>query len=116
MVSSLIDEDTRRWKADSVKALFLPFEAETILHIPLSYSLPDDKIVWVGNKQGVFSVKSAYHLAIPIVDKVERSESSNGDHRTLLWKNMWQLKIPPKVRIFLESMYEWPTNPSESGK
>ena len=116
MVSSLIDEDTRRWKADSVKALFLPFEAETILHIPLSYSLPDDKIVWVGNKRGVFSVKSAYHLAIPIVDKVERSESSNGDYRTLLWKNMWQLKIPPKVRIFLESMYEWPTNPSESGK
>ncbi|KAK9989340.1 hypothetical protein SO802_029579 [Lithocarpus litseifolius] len=53
MVSSLIDEDTRRWKTDLGQALFLPFEADTILQIPLSYSLSDDKIVWVGNKRDV---------------------------------------------------------------
>ena len=45
MVSSLIDEDTRRWKTDLVQALFLPFEADTILQIPLSCSLPNNKIV-----------------------------------------------------------------------
>ena len=100
MVSSLIDEDTSRWKIDLVQALFLPFEANTILQIPLSYSLPDDKIVWIGNKRGVFLVKSAYYVAIPLVDKIERGESSNGDYKTLLWKKMWQLKIPSKVRIF----------------
>ena len=54
MVSSLIDEDTKRWKAGLIRATFLPVEAETILSIPLSYSLPDDSIVWVGNKQGFF--------------------------------------------------------------
>ena len=53
MVSSLIDVDMKRWKAGLIRATFLPFEAETILSIPLSYSLPDDSIVWVGNKQGL---------------------------------------------------------------
>ena len=52
MVSDLIDEDSKRWKVDTLKSLFLPFEVERILNIPLSYSLPEDKIIWVGNKRG----------------------------------------------------------------
>ena len=54
MVSALIDEATKRWKVDTLKSLFLPFEVETILNIPLNYNLPEDKIIWVGNKKGVF--------------------------------------------------------------
>ena len=45
MVSTLIDFDSRRWKVDLVKSLFLPFEARTILNIPISYNLPNDKII-----------------------------------------------------------------------
>ena len=63
MVLALIDEDSRRWKVDTLKFLFLPFEVETILNIPQSYSLPEDKIIWVGNKRVEFSVKSAYYVA-----------------------------------------------------
>ena len=47
MVSLPIDKDTRCWKVDRVKWFFLPFEAETILNIPLSYSLPEDSIMWI---------------------------------------------------------------------
>ena len=47
MVFVLIDEDTKKWKVDTLKSLFLPFEVETILNIPLSYNLPKDKIIWV---------------------------------------------------------------------
>ena len=59
MVLSLIDEDTRRWKVDKIIRYFLPFEVDVILSIPLSYTLPEDKIIWVGSKRGIFSVKSA---------------------------------------------------------
>lgn len=45
MVSSLIDKDTKRWKVDLVKSIFLPFGANTILNIPLSYNLLEDKII-----------------------------------------------------------------------
>nr|POE90993.1 hypothetical protein CFP56_05366 [Quercus suber] len=50
MVSTLIDQDTKHWKAGLVKETFLPFEVDTILSIPLSYSLPDDNLIcfWVG--------------------------------------------------------------------
>ena len=60
-VSVLINKDTRRWKADVVRSLFLPFEVRTILHIPLSHNLPKDQIIWVGNKKGEFTMKSAYY-------------------------------------------------------
>ena len=101
MVSALIDEDSRRWKVDTLKSLFLPFEVETILNIPLSYSLPEDKIIWIGNKRGEFSVKSAYYVALTVINSSDCGESSHGDPRIPLWKQIWQLKIPPKIRILL---------------
>ena len=100
MVSDLIDEDSKRWKVDTLKSLFLPFEVETILNIPLSYRLLEDKIIWVGNKRGEFSVKSAYYVALTVINPSDRGECSHCDPRTPLWKRIWLLKIPPKIRIF----------------
>ena len=100
MVSLLIDEDTRGWKVDRVKRFFIPFEAETILNIPLSYSLPEDSIMYMGNKHGVFTVKNAYYVVLPLVEKFEVGECSTSDYRTRLWKKMWQLRLPAKIRIF----------------
>ena len=88
MVSSLIDEDTRHQKVDKVKRHFLPFEAETILNIPLIYNLPEDSIIWMGNKRDIFSVKSAYYIALPLVEKSEVGECSTSDSRTCLWKKI----------------------------
>ena len=85
MVSALIDQDTKCWKANLVKRTFLPFEADTILSIPLSYSLPNDKLIWTGNKRGEFLVWSAYYIALPIVETNHEGESSTGDPRTPLW-------------------------------
>ena len=68
MVSALIHYDTRRWRADLVNSIFLPFEAKTILNIPISYNLLEDKIIWAGNMKGVFTVKSAYYVALNMVD------------------------------------------------
>ena len=98
MVSALIDKDTRRWKVDLVKSLFLPFEANIILNLPLSYNLPEDKIIWVGNRKGDFKVKSAYYIALNVVETKEEGESSEGDSKA--WKKIWHLNIPEKIKIF----------------
>ena len=100
MVSALIDKETRRWKTDLVKSLFLPFEANTILNIPLSYSLPDDKIIWMENKKGDFTVKSAYYIALQVLEINDEGECSSGDYRTALWRRMWYLNIPAKIKKF----------------
>ncbi|XP_065639127.1 uncharacterized protein LOC136071577 [Quercus suber] len=100
MVSSLIDPDTRWWKVNSVRALFLPFEANTIFKIPLSFNLPEDKIIWIGNKNGEFSVKSAYFIAVNLLESSEVAKCSSGDPNCPLWKNLWKLELPEKVKIF----------------
>ena len=83
-----------------MKSLFFPFEARTILNIPLCHSLPEDQIIWVGNRKGEFSVRSAYYITVGVLDTLEAGECSTGDSRGPLWKKLWHLNIPPKVRIF----------------
>ena len=100
MVSTLIDSESRRWKVGLVRSIFLPFEANTIMNIPLSYNLLEDKIIWIGNKRGEFTMKSAYYIALKGVDSVEVAECFNGDPRIPLWKKLWHLKVPAKIRIF----------------
>ena len=100
MVSALIDQDTKRWKADLVKKIFLPFEADTILSIPLCYSLPNDKLIWLGNTKEVFMVRSTYYVALSLVETSNEGESSTGDSRSLLWKRVWHFNLPEKIRIF----------------
>ena len=79
---------------------FLPFEASTILKIPLNYNLRKDNLIWIGNKLGGFIVKSAYHIASSLVDLNEDGECSLSDAKTLLWKRNWGQKVPQKLKIF----------------
>ena len=56
----LIDAEHGCWIANLVRELFINFEAETILSIPLSISMPLDRLVWSATSNGKFTVKSAY--------------------------------------------------------
>ena len=100
MVSSLIDDDTKWWKPNLVKSLFLPFEAATILRIPINFSLLEDSLIWLGNKNGLFTVKSAYYIAAKLVEQGELEEGTSNSSTLPLWRKIWQLKVPPKVKIF----------------
>ena len=99
-VSVLIDRATRMWKGDVVRYLFFPFEARTMLNIPFCHSLPEDQIIWVGNRRGEFSVKGAYYIAYGLLNTLDKGECSTGDSRNPFWKKLWHLSIPPKVHIF----------------
>ena len=52
--------------------------------MPLSYNLPEDKIIWVGNNRGDFTVKSAYYIALKVIETNEEGECSQGDARAPL--------------------------------
>ncbi|KAK9986489.1 hypothetical protein SO802_031440 [Lithocarpus litseifolius] len=49
---------------------------------------------------GVLTIKSAYHIALSFVDSNEEGKCSSPDPRTSLWKRIWRLKIPQKLKIF----------------
>ena len=100
MVSSFIDLVTRWWQPGVVCALILPFEADSIFKIPLCYNLPEDKLIWMGNKRGDFTVKSAYFIAVKILDTRVEGECSFGDPNARVWRKIGSLKLPEKIKIF----------------
>jgi hypothetical protein len=84
-VCDLIDRDTKRWNTSIIENNFLEEERETILNIPLSPFMPNDKLIWRCTKNGEFSVRSAYHLGLDIRTEENPSNSSKtGDNE--VWK------------------------------
>ena len=62
MVSTLINLETTTWKSNIIHEVFLPFDAEAILSIPLSPSLLADRLIWASIPMGHFSMSSAYQV------------------------------------------------------
>ena len=104
-VANLIAHDKAEWKGDLVRSIFLPFEAETILSIPISTMNPVDSQVWAYNPNGIFSIKSAYKVAVRYLEASKRSDGRLGCSDTskieTIWKLVWSLKCPNKVKHFL---------------
>lgn len=93
-VSDLIDEVTHSWNIPLIKTLFSDIDVEAILSIPISSQSVLDKGVWHYTENGLFSVKSAYHLTrssnIPHNSR-ERGESSSGSLQDGIWRLIWSL-------------------------
>ncbi|MCH82297.1 ribonuclease H protein [Trifolium medium] len=62
VVADLIGVDIKQWKRELVLNSFNDFEARQFLNIHLSWRLPEDKKVWSWERNGHYSVRSAYHL------------------------------------------------------
>ena len=99
-VRNLIDEHSNTWKEGIIKSSFIPYEAEAILGIPLSSTHPKDTAVWSGTKNGIYSVRSGYHVLLSEGSR-DCPGSSEISFETQVWNAIWSLKIPAKVRHFL---------------
>ncbi|KAK9725541.1 hypothetical protein RND81_05G152000 [Saponaria officinalis] len=62
LVADLWNSGGSRWDCQKVRSLFLPFEQECILNIRISNTRPEDAWYWAYEKDGSYSVKSAYKL------------------------------------------------------
>ena len=93
-VHVLIDVDHGIWRSDLVRELFLNFEADIILSIPLSTRMPRDKVVWVATPNSKFTVKSAYWLALDM--NIAENESTSGPSGQQLWRSFGVLMFPIK--------------------
>ena len=96
----LIDADRGTWIADLVRELFINFEAETILSIPLSIHMPKDKVVWAGSPNGQLTVKSAYWLAQAML-RADHEGTSGANGQRQLWKTIWGAEVPNKIKNFV---------------
>ena len=92
-VSHLIDHDLHCWKASIINNLFNSTSAKAILSISIPSRHTPDKLIWVLDSKGLFSVKSAHQVLNPPTEALSRS--------TVNWKKLWNLKAPERTKMFL---------------
>lgn len=59
-------EGRRKWDIDKLKTSLHPHDIEEIKKIRLSDRITEDYIAWHYEKSGIFTVKSAYWLAVQL--------------------------------------------------
>ena len=89
MVNLLIDEDKGWWDQNVIEDLFDEEELKAIKSIPLSSTNQEDRMIWKGTINGLFSVRNAYHLAKEMEDRM-KAGSSNESHKS----EIWNLRVP----------------------
>lgn len=90
----------------------LYFESEDrdlVKAIPLSSFYTKDSWFWHYDKRGSYNVKIGYKLYMNLKN-LRASTCSNGSGH--YWKNLWSLKVPSKINLFLwkASYNHFPTN------
>lgn len=77
MVDDFIDLENKSWNLNLINSSFLPLEAEIIGGIPLRNWLLEDKQIWGATSNGLFTVRSAYQIAMDLNRKELASSTSN---------------------------------------
>ncbi|KAK6162001.1 hypothetical protein DH2020_001842 [Rehmannia glutinosa] len=75
-------------------------DAERIMSIHISSRLPPDKRIWLHTKSGLFTVRSAYYWSKNKADE-QCTKNASSSCKNTAWKQMWKLRIIPKVKHFL---------------
>jgi hypothetical protein len=99
-VSMLIDKDMGWWDQNVIDKFFNEDEVMAIKAIPLNCTNQEDRMIWSGTTNGLFAVRSGYHLAKEKLEHM-KAGSSNGSHNSDIWKVIWNLKVPNTEKHFI---------------
>ena len=70
MVDSLFNPITKEWNHNELKQLFDKESIEGIIRIMIPTSPTPDKLIWVKDPKGLFTVKPAYQANHPFLPNV----------------------------------------------
>jgi hypothetical protein len=95
-VSELIDQ-VGSWWVDLLNEYFIPMDIVEILKLKPSPRLMDDQLAWAPEKDGLFTVKSAYRLAMDESWRTSNESTSiSPDGSRKIWDLIWKSNVPPK--------------------
>jgi hypothetical protein len=101
-VSELLDIDGRGCDFNKINQIFNQPDTEEIAKIKIPTRLSEDFIAWHREKSGVFSVRSAYNLALKLkLGRGVQASSSAPDRARKLWQRVWSGHVPLKVNVFI---------------
>ncbi|XP_024033484.1 uncharacterized protein LOC112095607 [Citrus clementina] len=96
-VSMLINDDNQ-WDERKIYCHFDKLDADRIVSMPLPRQPKDDQILWHYDKQGRYSVKSGYQVALRLKFLALPSSSRNTTNQ---WETILALDLLEKLRIFM---------------
>lgn len=86
--------------------IFIPNEAEVILHILFNPTWPEDKLIWNCTLNGIYTVKSRYKVGMDFTSMSTSTEGPSSMHQeSRLWNYIYSLSVQLKLRIFYEKLY-----------
>lgn len=98
----MLDFERRDWDYDKLTGYFNPADAEAIAKIKIPTRHAEDFLAWPMEKSGLFTVRSAYNLALAQQNLLScNAMSSAPDGERKLWYHVWKGKVPPKVNVFI---------------
>ena len=98
-VFDLFYPGTKSWNVEVLQNYFYPWEADAIRKIYVSEACNSDCLVWPKTSKGCYSVKSAYWMLA--TEAINEAASSFGGAGTKVWKNIWKIRVPPKIKHFM---------------
>ncbi|CAN6541494.1 unnamed protein product [Malus baccata var. baccata] len=106
MVSDLIEVNSRSWKREVILHGFSLEDTKHILSIPLSKFGCCDRLVWHHTVDGSYSVKTGYRVAVSLLENGDLGKKGRGAPSThhisnQVWKGIWHLQVPNKIKFFL---------------
>ncbi|XP_028111659.1 uncharacterized protein LOC114309966 [Camellia sinensis] len=100
-VADIIDPTFKTWNLDALGDTISDEERVAIQAIPIAVEDRDNSRIWHHTKSGIYLVKSGYALARTINGKSSvHDPSSSTTTVDILWKSMWQIDTPSKIRHF----------------
>jgi hypothetical protein len=107
LVNKLLLSDGQGWNADKLNELFFEGDVEDILKIPVGRAGIENYIAWNYTKNGIFTVKSAYHLKMKLKEQAAgRTGPSNGCDGHRGWLALWGAEVLGKARIHVWRMIQ----------
>ncbi|CAN6713066.1 unnamed protein product [Malus baccata var. baccata] len=93
-------------KVDIIEDGFTHEYTDVILSIPISRTGSTDRLRWFHTACGTYLVKTGYGVAMELMEngalgKKGRSSNSEKTKHNLLWKSIWRLDVPSKLRFFI---------------
>lgn len=103
-MNAIVHNQNNAWNLDILNQIFSPAilnqifspaDINEILHTPTPSFKSEDTCIWAETKDGLYSVKGAYHM---IMNNFVNQETwcVNGE-----WKILWDMKIPPRVKLMI---------------
>ena len=80
-----------------LELFFEPNDVLRILFLPVGSMENDDELLWSHSRNGHYGVLSGYREALATKDLVEALDPKESK---ALWKFIWILNVPPKVKLF----------------